>query len=117
MIYIGKCSTKGCGEATRVRFEDVQHLDSGRFAKNAAGEKVLLDELSLKAYDRERAFILNGVAVSARCAEHGVYRLRPLNGRTVEAIKCDARCTGATGPKCDCSCGGANHGADHGGGI
>lgn len=23
---------------------------------------------------------------------------------------CDARCTGATGPNCDCSCGGTNHG-------
>lgn len=23
---------------------------------------------------------------------------------------CDQRCTGATGPHCDCSCGGANHG-------
>ena len=24
--------------------------------------------------------------------------------------KCDARCEGARGPNCDCSCGGANHG-------
>lgn len=24
--------------------------------------------------------------------------------------KCDARCTNAKGPNCDCSCGGANHG-------
>ena len=24
--------------------------------------------------------------------------------------KCDARCTGARGPNCECSCGGANHG-------
>lgn len=27
---------------------------------------------------------------------------------------CDARCTSATGHKCECSCGGKNHGADHG---
>lgn len=26
---------------------------------------------------------------------------------------CDARCTGATGHDCECSCGGENHGADH----
>lgn len=25
--------------------------------------------------------------------------------------KCDARCTGAKGPACDCSCAGRNHGA------
>jgi hypothetical protein len=24
---------------------------------------------------------------------------------------CDGRCTGAVGPNCDCSCGGANHGS------
>lgn len=27
---------------------------------------------------------------------------------------CDDRCTAATGHKCQCSCGGKNHGADHG---
>lgn len=27
------------------------------------------------------------------------------------ACPCDARCTGATGPNCDCSCSGANHGS------
>ena len=26
-------------------------------------------------------------------------------------IPCDGRCTGASGPNCDCSCGGANHGS------
>ena len=26
---------------------------------------------------------------------------------------CDARCTNATGPDCECSCTGANHGAAH----
>ena len=27
--------------------------------------------------------------------------------------KCGARCLNATGPSCDCSCGGANHGGNH----
>ena len=27
--------------------------------------------------------------------------------------RCDRRCTGATGNDCECSCVGANHGADH----
>jgi hypothetical protein len=30
--------------------------------------------------------------------------------RTNDRKKCDARCTGATGPACSCSCGGRNHG-------
>lgn len=28
------------------------------------------------------------------------------------ACACDARCTSATGPKCNCSCGGVNHGSN-----
>ena len=31
---------------------------------------------------------------------------------TVDAIPCDARCTGARGHSCQCSCGGKNHGRD-----
>lgn len=30
--------------------------------------------------------------------------------QTHERCACDARCTGAVGPSCDCVCGGANHG-------
>ena len=33
-------------------------------------------------------------------------------GRVTDT-KCDARCMGATGPNCECSCGGKNHGAAH----
>jgi hypothetical protein len=32
---------------------------------------------------------------------------------TVSAKACDARCTNARGPLCECSCGGENHGAGH----
>lgn len=35
-------------------------------------------------------------------------------GRVRPDVACDARCTGAKGRRCDCSCGGLNHGADHG---
>ena len=35
-----------------------------------------------------------------------------LKAHLVEDHKCDARCTGARGHNCDCSCGGKNHGCD-----
>lgn len=38
----------------------------------------------------------------------------PVKG-TVNAHECDPRCMGATGPRCECSCGGANHGGAFGG--
>lgn len=44
---------------------------------------------------------------------------RSMAGRIIEGyrkpgVPCDARCTGAVGHHCECSCGGKNHGADHG---
>lgn len=35
----------------------------------------------------------------------------PVYGRETVLCKCDERCTFATGPNCDCQCGGKNHGA------
>ena len=33
-----------------------------------------------------------------------------IKGVLVEEKRCDGRCMGATGPVCECSCGGKNHG-------
>lgn len=41
-------------------------------------------------------------------------KLQRVEGIFKESVKCDPRCTGAHGHTCTCSCGGANHGADHG---
>ena len=38
---------------------------------------------------------------------------KAIDGRFKADHPCDARCTGATGHSCECSCGGANHGMDH----
>lgn len=47
------------------------------------------------------------------CPEHGRYILSPVWGVEVPEIKCGAKCRSATGPACDCSCGGHNHGVGH----
>ena len=36
-----------------------------------------------------------------------------VNGTMNPDVKCSARCQDATGPSCECSCGGENHGAGH----
>jgi hypothetical protein len=46
------------------------------------------------------------------CPQHGRYRLEALWGQ-VSDHRCYAACMGAVGPSCECSCGGANHGAWH----
>lgn len=57
-------------------------------------------------------------AMTARgllCAEHPAWRMywTALDGTYNPGKPCSARCTGATGPACDCSCGGENHGGRH----
>jgi hypothetical protein len=41
-----------------------------------------------------------------------VMKMDVIKGFKTEHV-CDARCTSAKGPNCECSCGGANHGKDH----
>lgn len=45
---------------------------------------------------------------------HRPTRGQAIRGRFSAAHRCDARCIYAKGPDCECSCGGANHGAGHG---
>ena len=45
------------------------------------------------------------------CTDGTTYR--NVDGTRNDNVKCDARCTEATGHKCECSCAGKNHGASH----
>lgn len=44
-----------------------------------------------------------------RCGEQA-WSSKVIEGRFNAAVKCNARCQGATGHDCECQCGGANHG-------
>ena len=50
------------------------------------------------------------VGVQVPCGCGGSVFLRPLIGKVNSRRACDGRCTGATGPRCECACGGENHG-------
>lgn len=54
----------------------------------------------------------NAVTPCPQCSKRAVGR-RVVG--TTTAHECDPRCMGATGPRCECSCGGANHGGSFGG--
>ncbi|MFI0900497.1 hypothetical protein [Streptomyces sp. NPDC020983] len=45
------------------------------------------------------------------CNDHGPMRVEPLKVTHNPEKACDGRCTNAKRATCDCSCGGANHGA------
>lgn len=51
-------------------------------------------------------------AIVAVCACGQRFQLEAVKGVLTSHV-CDPRCTSATGHKCECACGGANHGQDH----
>lgn len=41
------------------------------------------------------------------------HKVKPVIGRLSDKRECGARCTSATGGRCECTCSGRNHAADH----
>lgn len=60
---------------------------------------------SARTFDR---FVLTAARATHTCGN----RLKPIHIKATvnEKRPCDARCIGAVGPVCSCSCGGENHG-------
>ena len=87
---IFKC--RNCGHVSR---QDVQHK-----GWNFVTPKTLDD----------RGFDARAIALCV-CGKHVVGKA--ISGKFNPEKGCDGRCMGATGPSCECSCGGENHGASH----
>lgn len=101
-FVIGKCK-KGdgaCATVHRTLYVNVQHITADQYK---AGD-----------FDKTVAFTLNDVHYYATCAEHGSFGLRMGTGTVRADIACSAKCLSAKGVRCDCACGGLNHGAGHG---
>lgn len=62
---------------------------------------------------REDGLTVVCVDIRARCGCGGWALVKSVQGTVSESTRCDSRCEFATGVKCDCQCGGANHGAGH----
>jgi hypothetical protein len=101
--YLGRCPAKGCRHVVRVEVARTASTPD-RFG-NVRG---IVTTASLTA------------AVNTHnhaCPDHGLRTRtwKPVKGTYSAERECDSRCTGAIGPDCECQCGGANHGAAHGG--
>lgn len=92
--YLGRCS---CGRG--IQATGYQWM--GRFAP--------------PLLQHEGAPVLDtSIGVYAPCPDCGQkVVLSAVEGRYKPEIACSAKCRNATGPSCDCSCGGANHGCNH----
>lgn len=101
--FLLKCSRKGC--KTTHAF-DCPLEEVTRYTRGICG-------VPGSAQPYKARVPMRNLLPDLYCAAHK----RPLsawevNG-TVTDCKCDGRCTSARGANCECSCGGANHGADY----
>ena len=92
------------------------------FRSKAGGAvRVYVGKYWFSGYAADGKTPLTKEQINARvdCPTGGSWRIdqgRPIYGRYVEEIVCSAKCTGAIGESCECSCGGMNHGGQHSGG-
>lgn len=95
---IVRCTVKGCRHVRRV--ELARSGSTGDRFGNVRQVSTTHDHIA--------------ATVDGACPDHGAVEVRvsPIRG-TVTDHECDSRCTSAKGPNCECSCGGANHGAAH----
>lgn len=134
--FIGRCSAKGCKTTVRLtatarigngtnRYGTPQTLPAFIFAcrvakidpaggTNQFGHPAVLDPDTHGWNIEERPYALTSAHdydVLPMCIAHRrVLRFVRIDGHQVDTIRCDARCEGAKGPNCECSCGGHNHG-------
>jgi len=91
--YIGRC--RGCKR--RISALLLATVDTGR-------EYYAEGDIAAHPFS-------NGAILVTCCGrERELLRVR---GTYNPRVPCNARCTGAHGHDCECSCNGANHGADH----
>ena len=59
--------------------------------------------------------LARGALTGVACSDHGTRKVvgARVDGVRNDDVKCNARCTSARRADCECSCSGANHGADH----
>jgi hypothetical protein len=105
--YLAKC--KGCGRGVSALVPCVVE----RRSEHLYGREVKRATYSTYVYT-EAAGTENWTRVLS-CSGCGKrVSVKPVAGKVNPDVGCDARCMNATGPNCECVCGGANHGASWG---
>ncbi len=109
--YIGRCPCKGCSTIKRITVPArvKQWTVNTNWWPGCNNPPVW--ETRTK---REPAVTAeNYAAMDTYCIKHRrLLAWKQVDGTLNPDHKCDVRCTSAKGHNCECSCGGANHGAD-----
>jgi hypothetical protein len=115
---IVRCRNRACRRAAQLTYSTrtEQWAFNGRPASRSevtVGGRTY----SLGRYMTTQGALLK--SLSSRTCEgcgggRGHYDVNIVRGVVVEDKPCNAKCMGAVGPSCECSCGGKNHGGGHG---
>jgi hypothetical protein len=114
---IVRCRRKSCRHAGQLSY--VTRTEMWAFnGRPASQSEVTVNgrRFSLSRYCDTRGALLKSLRDRAceGCGQHGAYDVHVVRGVVVEDKPCNAKCMGAVGPACECSCGGKNHGGGHG---
>ena len=82
------------------------------FYRVDASNKPIMSGIYIQACGGGKPTVYGGDIEMGVCPScHKMMDYGVLNAHVVPEHKCDARCMASRGPSCECSCGGANHGA------
>lgn len=94
--YMAKCKACNCVTSTLATHEGHGFFDMGAMFYDEKGESGVFGNLVIRCRKCSKA----RRAVSVR-------------GKFSAKHECNAKCLASTGPTCECSCGGKNHGASY----
>ena len=110
MTYTEIFNCKRCKLGKRIEYpeQEKEYLGYGRYATRHY-RKGRVVNLGFGRTGELRIYP-QGDELCAKCGKPMEHKR--LESYVNEGVPCDARCTGARGHTCECSCGGAHHGQD-----
>jgi hypothetical protein len=109
MVFFAHCEAKGC-KARKVFAAQQTRRARGielPLYRDECGE--LWDMINDPVFAPAK-YAPVAQALGVYCPDHGCMRVSVLRAKYNPEKVCDARCTGAKGPACECSCRGERHG-------
>lgn len=115
--YIGKCPQ--CKRTVRILSTQHKILGERRDVRGNTSLEAQISHYTTDApharHDRQSGVWIV-LCPTAGCETHHAGQrswlyCRRIDGYTVPEVKCNAKCTGAKGPHCECACGGEHHGS------
>lgn len=107
--YIWKCRYVGCKHVWALDYTEITYTTEDHWGKNSVTHTYRM------LPDGTKRSVSTDIMGELRCPKCScnLPKGNKVEGHYSEKHVCGARCVNATGPNCDCQCGGENHGKNH----